>query len=436
MKKEKDMFKNIIGYDDVKKSLTRLIDVLNNKDKYERIGSSIPHGLLLYGPPGTGKTSMAGIILSNVKNRKVFVIRKIKSDGDFIDYMKKEFDSAIKEQPSIILLDDLDKFSEANKYVSNQEEYVAVQSFLDNNKKEDVFVIATCNDKDELPDSLLRSGRFDIHIEVDNPSDDDSLIIIKHYLKKKKIDKELDVNKVSKILIGSTCADLEKVCNNAGIYAAYDNKESIGMDDLIRASIEHKYDTRIEDIYKEDKYSLDTSYHEAGHALIGTLLEPGSISCVTSIKNEGDVGGLTIFHKNKDYYYDIKYRINRIKTLLAGKAATDIIYNKCDIGSYNDLDRAYKIARDLVDNYCINNFSSKTFYKESSNDTLYNKDKESNELINRCYNEVKSMLIANRFTLDALAYELNKRKILFDTEIETIINNDTDFNNKKVIVNG
>jgi len=435
MKKDKDIFKNIIGYDDIKSSLTRLIDVLNNKEKYEKIGSSIPHGLLLYGPPGTGKTSMASIILSNVKDRKVFVIRKIKSDGDFINYMKREFSAAIKDQPSIILLDDLDKFSESNKYTNNQEEYVAVQSFLDNAKNKDVFVIATCNDKDNLPDSLLRSGRFDIKLEMDNPSDDDSLTIIKHYLKKKKIEKELDINKISKILIGSNCADLEKVCNNAGIYAAYNNKEEISMEDLIRASLEHKYNSRIEDIYKEDKYSLETAYHEAGHALIGTLLEPGSISCVSSVMNEGDTSGLTIFHQNKDYFHDVKYRINRIKTLLAGKAATEIIYNKCDIGSYNDLDRAYKIARDLIDDLCINDFNSKTFYK-SGEETLSNKDKESSELISNYYKEVKAMLISNRFTLDALAYELNKRKIIYDTDIEVIINNDTLFNNKKAMKNG
>ena len=174
---KKELFKDIIGYNNTKKTLERLIDVLNNKEKYQKIGSTIPHGLLLYGPPGLGKTTFSREIMGNV-NRKKFIIKKTKSDGSFIDYMNSIFEQAKNNQPSIILLDDLDKFAEDDK-TSNCEEYVTVQSLIDNIESEDIFVIATVNDRHVLPRSLLRSGRFDIKIEIDYPDEKESYEIIK-----------------------------------------------------------------------------------------------------------------------------------------------------------------------------------------------------------------------------------------------------------------
>lgn len=421
MKKEKDMFKDIIGYDDIKMTLTRLIDVLNNKEKYKKIGSTIPHGLFIYGDPGTGKTTFSNAILESVTNRKSYTIRKTKPDGSFLDYIEEQFDDAIKNQPSIILLDDLDKFAKEEGDTRNQEEFVAIQAQLDRIKKEDVFVIATVNNKTVLPNSLLRSGRFDIKIDIDNPSEKDSLKIIEYYLNKKKLDKNVDTKNISQILVGSSCADLEKVCNQAGIYAGFLNKEKISMDEIIRASLELKYDTNLEDLNKEDKYSLNVAYHEAGHALIGNLLEPGSIGFITIAKNNGNVGGITIYKKNEYYYFDIDFKINRIKSLLAGKAATEIVFNKCDAGAQSDLERAYIIIRDLVDEYCLEDFSSYIFH-DSSNKTKENKDSTVSRLLGEYYREVKTLLISNRKVLDKLANTLNNKKILFANEIDEIIN--------------
>ena len=417
---KKELFKNIVGYDNTKKTLERLIDVLNNQEKYKKLGSTIPHGLFLYGPPGLGKTTFSKEILKNV-NRKTYTIRKTKSDGSFIDYMTNIFNKAKENQPSIILLDDLDKFAEDNN-TKNAEEFVTVQSLIDNIKNEDIFVIATANNRHILPDSLLRSGRFDIKIEIDYPTRKESFDILKHYLKNKKIDKDVNIKNISYILECRSCADFEKVCNQAGIYAGFKNKEKIGNNELLRAALELTYDTNIEELDKEDKYALNTAYHEAGHAIVGEYLEPGSISFISIARTDSETKGITKYHKNDNYFDDITFMENRIITLLAGKAATEIIYNKCDTGTESDIRRAYDITARLIDDYCKLDFYS--FYRgESTSEKVKeNKLENINKSVEKYYIKAKEILIENKSKLDKLAIELKNKKILFQEEIQNIIN--------------
>ena len=312
---ESKIFNNIIGYDNIKTTLLRIIDVLNNQKKYKKIGSTIPNGLLLYAPPGTGKTSIAKEFINNI-NRKKYIVRKVKSNGRFIDYINDIFKEAKENQPSIILLDDLDKFSE-NDNKTNNEEYVTIQSLIDDIKNEDIFVIATANNINVLPYSLKRAGRFDIKIEFGNPKDEDAFKIFSHYLKNKKIDQDINIRNLSYILTNCSCAELEKVCNQAGIYAGYKNKDSIGMEELLRAALELKYNTNIEE-EKEDKYTIRTAYHEGGHILIREILEPNSILFATTINVESTTKGLTVYSNNENYSDDIQFMKNTIKSLLAG----------------------------------------------------------------------------------------------------------------------
>ena len=190
--KKKELFNNIIGYDDIKNTLKKIIDVINNEEKYKKLGCDIPHGLMLYGEPGVGKTTFAYEIINSCPTRKCFVIRKNKADGSFINYINNIFKDAVKNSPSIILLDDLDKYS-IDDDKDNKEEFVTIQSLMDDVKKKNVFVIATVNNRRVLPYSLLRSGRFDIQIEIEEPDEEDSYKIIEHYLKKKKVDMNIKI---------------------------------------------------------------------------------------------------------------------------------------------------------------------------------------------------------------------------------------------------
>ena len=420
---KKELFQNIIGYDDIKKTLERLIDVLNHKEKYEKIGSSIPNGLLLYGPPGLGKTTFSMEVL-NFVHRKHYIIRKTKADGSFMDYMSSIFQDAKENQPSIILLDDLDKFAEDDDTV-NCEELVAVQSLIDEIKKEDIFVIATANDKHVLPDSLLRSGRFDIKIKIGYPDEKDSYGILKHYLKNKKIGRDVNIKNISYILSSFSSADLEKVCNQAGIYAAYKNKEKIGNDELLRAALELSYSTNIEDEKEGDNsYILNTAYHEAGHAIVGNYLEKGSVTFITVYRTSSDTKGYTKYQNNDHYFEDITFMENRVITLLAGKAATEVIYHKCDTGANSDLHRAYDIVERFIDDYCMLDFHSWIRNREEQSEKVkQSKDENINRTIQKYYIKAKEILIQNKDSLDKLAHTLVNKKILFQEEIQNIINN-------------
>ena len=154
--------------------MIRICDIMRNHEFYSRLGVSVPNGLLLSGEPGLGKTLMANCFVK-ASGRKAFVCRKDKPDGDFVNHIKSVFDEAVENAPSIVFLDDMDKFSaNGDEYHKNSEEFVTIQSCIDGVKGKEVFVLSTINDNNAIPKSLLRAGRFDNRIEVEPPKGEDA----------------------------------------------------------------------------------------------------------------------------------------------------------------------------------------------------------------------------------------------------------------------
>ena len=160
-------FDKVIGYEDAKMELKRFCDVLRNPEKYTKLGVTMPSGILLCGEPGLGKTLMARCFIAE-SGCRVFTLRKEKPNGDFVNQIKETFEKAKTDSPSIVFLDDMDKFANEDDMHRDAEEYVTVQSCIDACKGHGIFTLATVNDKHCLPDSLLRAGRFDKVIEL-NP---------------------------------------------------------------------------------------------------------------------------------------------------------------------------------------------------------------------------------------------------------------------------
>ena len=179
--------------------------------------------------------------------------------------------------PCIVFLDDMDKFANEDSNHRDAEEYVAVQSGIDEVKNCNVFVLATANEMWKLPNSLVRSGRFDRKIEVQCPTAKDADEIIKHYLSDKKVAENVDMDDLSKMISYSSCAELETILNEAAISAAHARKSSIEMDDFVKSVLRMQYDspdnftkTSAEDMKK-------TALHEAGHLVVSEILCPGSV---------------------------------------------------------------------------------------------------------------------------------------------------------------
>ena len=303
-------FENIIGYNYVKNELNRIIDCINNKEKYEKLGVKIPKNLLLHGEPGVGKTLFANAFI-NALNRNKYIIRKDMPDGKFVEYIKATVKEAINNQPAVILLDDMDKFSNNDDNYRNSDEFIVVQSLIDDCKEKDIYFVATANSLDNIPDSLLREGRFDCKIEIENPTIKDSTKIIEHYLKDKKVDKNINYEEIAKLLDGGSCALLETIINEAGLYAGYDNNETIKKKDIIRACLRVIYEAPENDNEIPQERLEVVAYHEAGHALISEILEPGSVNLLTIENYFSNKGGITSSTQNENYCFIRRKSRNR-----------------------------------------------------------------------------------------------------------------------------
>ncbi|MCF0135818.1 MAG: ATP-binding protein [Lachnospiraceae bacterium] len=194
--------------------LKQISDSLKNEEVYAALGVSAPKGLLLYGEPGVGKSLMANAIIEE-SGRQVFTCRKEKPNGDFINEIKETFDKAAENAPSIVYLDDMDKFTNGDENHPDAEEYVTVQSCIDRVKEKRVFVLATANNIRCLPNSLRRVGRFDRKIEVRAPRGEDAEKIIGHYLENKKYVDGMDARTIARIMNGRSCAEIEKYYRKA-----------------------------------------------------------------------------------------------------------------------------------------------------------------------------------------------------------------------------
>ena len=413
-------FDKVIGYEDVKIELERIIDMMINPKKYRDLGAQTTRGLLLHGRPGVGKTLMAKCFIKASK-RKAFTVRKDLPDGDFVKYIKDTFKKAKKEAPSIVFLDDMDKFANEDRHHRNAEEFVTIQSCIDDCKDDEVFILATTNELDAIPESLLRAGRFDKTIVIRNPEGEDAEKIIAHYLKKKKCAKDVDAKEVKRLLKGSSCAVLETVINEAGVYTGFENRKEVSMNDLVRAFMRVVYEAPEKLDFKDDKYLLQTAYHEAGHTVVAEILEPGSVPFVTVKPHNGGVAGFAQIDNNESYFEDKQFMENRVLALLAGKAATEVVYGTTDIGCNNDIRRAFDIVERFVDDYCSYGFNNweGNICDESSELEQRRKTIMTYEM-ERYYQQARKLIIENRKYLDAVAKELFDKKVLLAKDVQRL----------------
>lgn len=414
-------FERVVGYEDEKLELKKICDILRDTCKYQKLGVTTPKGLLLHGAPGVGKTLMATCVVEE-SGRNVYACRKTKSSKDFINEISSIFAEAKNNTPSIVFLDDMDKFANEDSSHKNADEFVTLQACIDDVKNHEVFVIATANELDNLPKSLLRAGRFDKVMHIFEPDNDDSVKIVEHYLKRKNCLNDIEFENFARLLVGRSCAEIETVINDAGVIAAFDNKNAIGKDDLLEACMQMVFKAPKSSIPHDPEILEKVAYHEAGHAVAAELLEAGNVTVVSVCRHKGRVGGITSFYKDANYDFDKNDIDNRVIALLAGRAAYEIKYGEIDVGASGDLRSAFHIVERGVENYCEDGFD--TYYErpveENSDSFRLRREIKIQSKLSSFYGQARKMLIKNREFLDKLAKALIERHTLMSDDIQAI----------------
>ncbi len=413
-------FDKIIGYESIRKELERTADALKNVEYYARLGVSAPRGLLLYGEPGVGKTLMASCLME-ASGRKAFVCRKDQPDGAFVNVIRETFEQAAKEAPSIVFLDDMDKFANNDSNHKDSEEYVTVQSCIDTFRHAEVFVLATANDMDDLPDSLVRPGRFDRLIEVEPPAGKDAVEIVRHYLKGKACVADTDAKTIAGIMAHRSCAELETAINKAGLLAGFERSEVITMRHLVLGCFSIVHDVSPDSILvgRSDEKAVKIAYHEAGHALVSELLSPGSVSAVCLFDCSGDVCGFTTFFEyNRG---DFSETMNAAIRAMGGRMATTQVYGPEVLGAWEDNNCAQRILSSMARGDAIFGFNLIDSNRENSQELASAQEKMVSGQIEVCCNQAARLIAENRPLLDALASELLKKGILMADDVRRIM---------------
>ena len=407
-------FNKIIGYDCVKEELRQICDMIHNKEVYEKLGAKMSKGLLIYGDPGLGKTLMARAFIKE-SGRNAYTIRRNKPDGDFVNEIKNIFNEAKVNAPSVILLDDMDKFVVKD---DSKEEYVAIQACIDEVQFSDVYVIATANSLRSVPKSLVRAGRFDRKIMIDTPKGDDAVKIIRYYMGTKAFVAEVNVEDIAKLLGGKSCAELETILNEAAIYAGAERKDRIETNHIVRVILRDNYGMDNSFLAVDAAKLEKTAYHEAGHLVMSEILEPDGIGVASlKVSKGGSVGGFVNSCKDGEIFE------HQILIGLAGKAAVELQYGIIDEGASKDLGKVVEIITKGVMGIGMAGLGVvEVFdgYDDPSATLRAKQEAVVHAELERYFYKAKEIISRNKGFVDTAVAELLKKKTLLNSDIKKL----------------
>lgn len=360
--RNKITFDDVAGVDEEKEELQEIVEFLKAPKKFTDMGARIPKGVLLVGQPGTGKTLLAKAVAGEA-GVPFFII----SGSDFVEMfvgvgasrVRDLFEQAKKNAPCIIFIDEIDAVGrqrgaglggghDEREQTLNQL-LVEMDGFGTN---EGVIVLAATNRPDVLDKALLRPGRFDRQIVVSAPDVKAREQILEVHARKKRLADDVDLKIIAKNTSGFAGADLENVLNEAALLAARRNKNEIGMveieDAMVKVTMGPEKKTRV----RSEKENKLVAYHEAGHAIVSRFLPTQDPVHQISIVPRGMAGGYTMYRPTEDKSFMSKSEMEEhIVSLLGGRVAESLILNDISTGASNDIERASKIARDMVTKY-------------------------------------------------------------------------------------
>ena len=355
-------FEDVAGMDEEKRELQEVVDFLRNPEKFTKIGAKIPHGMLLAGPPGTGKTLLARAVAGEAKVQFLSI-----SGSDFMEMyvgvgasrVRDLFDQAKRLAPAIIFIDEIDavgrKRGSGMGGGHDEREQTLNQLLVEMDgfsRTEGVIVLAATNRPDILDPALLRPGRFDRQVYVGVPDVKGREEILKVHAKGKCLDDSVDLRTVALATSGFTGADLSNLLNEAAILAARDDRPALNMAYMNEAMMKILAgpEKRSRVSLKKDLYM--TAVHEAGHAVAMHNLPTHDPVHQITIVPRGQALGLTWSMPKEDSTHLTRNEMyERIVGLLGGRVAEALFLQDISTGASNDIDRASKLARDMVARY-------------------------------------------------------------------------------------
>ena len=448
--KTKVTFNDVAGVDEEKEELEEIVEFLKNPRKFTEMGARIPKGVLLVGQPGTGKTLLAKAV-SGEAGVPFFII----SGSDFVEMfvgvgasrVRDLFEEAKKKAPCIVFIDEIDAVGrqrgaglggghDEREQTLNQL-LVEMDGFSAN---EGVIVLAATNRPDVLDKALLRPGRFDRQIVVSAPDVKAREEILEVHSRKKKLAPDVDLKTIAKNTSGFSGADLENVLNEAALLAARRNKPEISMteveDAMVKVTMGPEKRTRV----RSEKEQKLVAYHEAGHAVVSRFLPTQDPVHQISIIPRGMAGGYTMYRPTEDKSFMSRTEmIENIVSLLGGRVSEKLVLDDISTGASNDIERATKIARNMVTKYGMSErvgtitlgqnqeevFLGRDFAqsKEYSEETAAIIDEEVKSIIDYAYKKAAEILNANMEKLHVVAGILLEKEKIDGEEFDAIFNN-------------
>ena len=359
---KKVTFDDVAGADEEKEELREVVDFLRDPGKFTEIGARIPHGILLVGPPGTGKTLLARAVAGEAGVQFLSI-----SGSDFVEMyvgvgasrVRDLFDQAKKVAPAIIFIDEIDAVGRKRgsglggghdeKEQTLNQLLVEMDGF---SKNEGVIVLAATNRPDILDPALLRPGRFDRQIHVGRPDVKGREDILKVHAKGKKLDGSVNLKTIARATAGFTGADLRNLLNEAAIMAARNNRPVLNMDDLNDAMMKIMAGPEKKSRVQNRKDLKETAIHEAGHAVaMYRLPTQDEVRHITIIPRGNSLGATWHLPKDDASSLTRNQMYEEIVALLGGRVAEALFVGDISVGASNDIDRATKLAKDMVARY-------------------------------------------------------------------------------------
>ncbi len=447
----KTTFADVAGVDEAKEDVKELVDFLRDPSKFQRLGGSIPKGVLMVGQPGTGKTLLAKAIAGEAKV-PFFSI----SGSDFVEMfvgvgasrVRDMFEQAKKQSPCIIFIDEIDAVGrhrgagmggghDEREQTLNQL-LVEMDGFEGN---EGVIVIAATNRPDVLDPALLRPGRFDRQVVVGLPDIIGREQILKVHMKKVPLADGVEPVLIARGTPGFSGADLANLVNEAALFAARRNQRLVSMEEFELAKDKIMMGAERKSMVMSEKEKRNTAYHESGHAIVGRLMPEHDPVYKVSIIPRGRALGVTMFLPEEDKYsHSKRFLISSICSLFGGRVAEELTlgFDGVTTGASNDIERATSLARNMVTRWGLSEKLGPLQYDTDSEEpflgrsagqaqTVYSPetaqriDEEVRNIIDSCYEKAKQLLIDNRDKLDLMADALMKYETIDRHQIDDIM---------------